>query len=285
MAPRCRFRGRCPALCLLRQRRCTSCSADRANRGRCPAHHAAALVMLVLSRTSRTPARGYWAMCSIPAHRLARQGARVAHVFVATSIKALCTRCPASPVRTAAVPDVLARPHVSSTSAPTVLPAAVHPAACPAFHATVLASARSPSLIDETRPVGGATRRRVSTLKVRGPRCGPRRESRLAGPSRAGCAGPAAVRTASPCPVASRRLLASVSTRSSVTLTRSRPICSARCWTQRRPPAGSSRRWPAVPSGRVWVMACWSTARVPPVAGHRGHGDAVGCAHVLIACV
>jgi hypothetical protein len=110
-----------------------------------------------------------WAMGSLSAASLARQGARVAHVFVATFVKALCTRSPASPVRTAAVPDVLARPHVSSTSAPTVLPAAVHPAACPAFHAAVLASARSPSFIDETRPVRGGDGARGFNVESLGP--------------------------------------------------------------------------------------------------------------------
>ncbi len=65
-----------------------------------------------------------WAMCSSSASSLARQGARVAHVFVATSINASCTRCTASPVRTAAVPMCI-EAKCSSTSAPTVPSAAV----------------------------------------------------------------------------------------------------------------------------------------------------------------
>jgi len=47
----------------------------------------------------------------IPADSLAL-GARVAHVFVATSDKAAVLPRPASPVRTAAVPNRLSRPYV-----------------------------------------------------------------------------------------------------------------------------------------------------------------------------
>lgn len=114
-------------------------------------------------------------------------------------------------------------------------------AASLSFPAAVLASPRSPSFIDETRPVGGAAGRGVSTWKAWGPRCGvsarvaPKRSSkgglrwdgggshRLAVPGRGSC------------------LVAGVSTGSSVTLTRSSSPSDAHCWTQRRPPAGSSR--------------------------------------------
>lgn len=49
------------------------------------------------------------------------------------------------------------------------------------------------------------------------------------------------VRTRLPCPVACKRSPMGVLTGSSVTPTRSRPLIDDRCWTQRRPPAGSSR--------------------------------------------
>uniref|UniRef100_E6PTC4 Uncharacterized protein n=1 Tax=mine drainage metagenome TaxID=410659 RepID=E6PTC4_9ZZZZ len=60
---------------------------------------------------SRTAACGQGAMGVIPADSLAL-GARVAHVFVATSDKAAVLPRPASPVRTAAVPNRLSRPYV-----------------------------------------------------------------------------------------------------------------------------------------------------------------------------
>lgn len=51
-------------------------------------------------------------MCASPACSLARQGARVVHVSVATFVKALRALGPASPVRTAAVRNLLTRPNV-----------------------------------------------------------------------------------------------------------------------------------------------------------------------------
>jgi hypothetical protein len=64
-------------------------------------------------------------MCSLSAASLARRGARVAHVFVATSINALSTLGPASPVRTPPPSTTTRKATVLSTSAPTVHPAAV----------------------------------------------------------------------------------------------------------------------------------------------------------------
>ena len=70
-----------------------------------------------------------------------------------------------------------------------------------------------------------------------------------------------------------------------MTHTRSKRLDDGRCWTQRRPPAGSSRRWPLVPSGLACEMACRSRARVPPVVLHSGHCDATARAHMVRASV
>ena len=96
--------------------------------------------------------------------------------------------------------------------------------------------------IDENRPAWGAARRRVSSMKTRGLRCG---VSALVAPSgvfKGGLrwAGGGSHRLA--VPGRARRLLTSALTGSSVTLTRSRCPIDARCWTQRRPPAGLSGR-------------------------------------------
>ena len=183
-----------------------------------------------------------WAMGSLSAASLARQGARVAHVFVATSVKDLRSPCTASPVRTPPPSQVSIEGTCSSTSAPTVLPAAVSsqhahgfmqpcrpPVTGRMFSTLKVVASRRPaawSFIDEN--VGPALR---CLGACRAERC---YRSRLRGDG-------GGVRTRLPCPVASKRSPIAVLTGSSVTPTRSRPLTDDRCWTQRRPPAGPSR--------------------------------------------
>ena len=172
-----------------------------------------------------------------------------------------------------------------STSAPTVLAAAVpSQLAQPFTQLCWRAPGRPVSSMKFVR--SGGVRARSLHVESQGPvlhDLGTGRAERL----RQGRAALGRRRFAPPrrAPVASMRLLLVASTGSSVTHTRSRPICRARCWTQRRPPAGSPRRWPLVPSGRACSMMYGSTVRVPPVALHGGHGDATARAQVVGALV
>ena len=86
-------------------------------------------------------------------------------------------------------------------------------------------------------------------------------------------------------PVASNSAPVGVLPGSSVTPTRSRCPYGARCWTQRRPPAGPSQRCRLVPSGQTCWVAYWSMVRVPPVARRGGHGYAIDRGRVLLAVV
>ena len=114
-------------------------------------------------------------------------------------------------------------------------------AASPRFHATVPASTQPPVLSSmKVVPPVGAARRGVSSMKTRGPRC--KTSARAASSSSCGrlrWAGGGSHRLA--VPGRGSCLLVGVSTGSGVTLTRSKRLVDGRCWTQRRPPAGSSR--------------------------------------------
>ena len=193
------------------------------------------------SKVSRTPACGYGAMGSLPAHSLARLGRAS---FTSSSRRASRPCVLAARLRRCEPPPSLVslRGRMFFDVGSNCSLGSRLLEACPRFHATVPASAQPPVLSSlKVALPGGATRRRVSSMKTRGPRCSvlalvaPRRLSkgglrwdgggshRLAVPGRGSC------------------LLIGVSTGSSVTLTRSKRLDDGRCWTQRRPPAGSSR--------------------------------------------
>ena len=110
-------------------------------------------------------------MCSLSAASLARQGARVAHVFVATCIKALRTCSPASPVRTAAVLGALARPHVHRRRLQLSYQQLLR-RSLPAFSCNRASEHPAAGLfIDENRPSWPTAGRMFSSMKKWGPRC------------------------------------------------------------------------------------------------------------------
>ena len=129
----------------------------------------------------------------------------------------------------------------SSTPAATVLPAAAPPQLAQSFTQVCWRAPGRPLSTLKVASTKGAAGRGVSTLKVWGPRC---LVSALVAPSGVFKGG---LRWADggshrlAVPGRGRRLLAGVLTGSSVTPTRSKRLDDARCWTQRRPPAGSSR--------------------------------------------
>ena len=158
-------------------------------------------------------------------------------------------------------------------------------AASPRFHATVPASTQPPVLSSmKVVPPVGAARRGVSSMKTRGPRC--KTSARAASSSSCGrlrWAGGGSHRLA--VPGRGSCLLVGVSTGSGVTPTRSKRLDDGRCWTQRRPPAGSSKGRCLVPSGLACEMVYRSRARVPPVARRGGHGYAIDRGRVLLGVV
>ncbi len=179
--------------------------------------------------------------------------ASVAHVFVATSRKALCSLRPSAPVRTAAVPGLLARP--------------------PLFRRRHQLSCQQPRLrswpgLSSSRAVDGAAwGRRLSTLKIvpppqpsepsivpflkaRGPSClQPRAWRRSLVPSRL-----LRRRFAPPCRARSRQLrLRWRAIESTVTPARRRCAAQGLGWTPSRPSATSIESNREEPSGLKYL--------------------------------
>ena len=182
---------------------------------------------------SRTATCGNWAMCTSPARSLARLG-RASLTSSSRRASRPCVlaarlrRCEPPPSR-----ECL-RGRMFIDVGCNCAPGSRVVAACPRFPATVLASTHPPAFfIDENRPSWTAAGHMFSSMKKWGPRC--RNSARAASSSSSGglrWAGGGSHRLA--VPGRGSCLLVGVSTGSGVTLTRSRPISGARCWTQRR---------------------------------------------------
>ena len=199
------------------------CSDDCATEGQRPAHHAAAMPTFVRSRSSRTPSRGQGASVCSPRHGSLAWGERRSCFRRDVQQGPVCSP-PGYAGANRRRPRSTRKATVLSTSAPTVLPAAAPSQLArsftqPCLHGTAL----GPDTFNvDGAPAPAKRALRGSVIERPGPELlAASRLPALAQSLRGCCAGPAAVRTALPRPVASNCAPIGVLPGSSATLTRS----------------------------------------------------------------